>query len=136
MTIEDFDHHWLALRAYVVAFELSGAKTPSAERFAQQMADALRNQGDAHIHGVLIPTLGFFYTRAVHADSPEDEQFHVKFTTDHPLLAFKSLLLQGLASFQRPQSSWAPALHRYYEKTRPWIEKTPSKTKSIQRTVR
>lgn len=134
MAISDFEQPWLAPRAYVIAFELVPAKKPNADRFASQMATALRNQGGAHIHGVLIPNVGFFYTRAVNPDALEDEHFHVKYTTDHPLLAFKSLLLKGLSSFERPQPSWSAALHRYYEKERLWIEKTPTKAKVVDAT--
>lgn len=125
MAVDTFSDHWLALRAYVVAFEASGTVVNDADAFASRMADVLKQQGDAHIHGVLIPSHGFFYTRAVDSSATEDDRFHVVYTTDHPLLAFKSLLLQGLASFRRPESNWAPALHLYFEHEPQWREKIP-----------
>lgn len=129
MAVDTFSDHWLALRAYVIAFEASGTVVNDADAFASRMADVLKQQGDAHIHGVLFPSHGFFYTRAVDSSATEDDRFHVVYTTDHPLLAFKSLLLQGLASFRRPESSWAPALHLYFEHEPQWLEKIPGQTK-------
>lgn len=122
--VETRVEHWLAPRAYVVAFEASGNLDPGT--FAQRVAMALKRQGGAHIHGILVPSYGFFYTKAVNPQSTNpDDYFHVKYTTDHPLLAFKSLLLQGLASFQRAPQSWSPALDRYIRHRDQWKERTP-----------
>jgi hypothetical protein len=128
MTIDVVKEHWLAPRAYVVAFEAQGGIGADADRFAVSMADALKRQGNAHIHGILVPNHGFFYTRPVHPESAlEDDYFHVRYTTDRPLLAFRSVLAQGLASFQRAPSDWAPALDIYFEHAPPWAEQVPSK---------
>jgi hypothetical protein len=122
--VETRVEHWLAPRAYVVAFEAGGNAKPNT--FAKRLALALERQGDAHVHGILIPNYGFFYTRAVDVRSADaDDYFHVKYTTDHPLLAFKSILLQGLATFQRAPESWFPALDRYLQHQGQWREQSP-----------
>ncbi|SFB07653.1 DUF6602 domain-containing protein [Azotobacter beijerinckii] len=118
--------HWLAPRAYVVAFEASGRTNP--DKFANCLACALERQGNgnAHIHGILIPNYGFFYTRPVdERNANADDYFHVKYTTDHPLLAFKSILLKGLASFPRAPESWSPDIGRYLQHNGQWQERSP-----------
>jgi len=118
---------WLALRSYVVAFEATGATVKDANKFARRIAQVLKQQGDAHIHGVLIPNHGFFYTIPVDVNvASKDERFHVRYTTDHPLLAFKSTLLEGLATFQRPPDSWEPAIDLYFAHERQWQEQIPT----------
>lgn len=122
-------HHepWLSMRAYVVAFEAEGAVATNPDAFASRMAQVLKRQGDSHLHGVLIPDHGFFYTRPVNADAAqEDDFFHVRYTTDHPLLAFKSLLLQGLATFERPPAFWVPAVDLYFSHQQQWREQVPT----------
>lgn len=122
--VETRVEHWLAPRAYVVAFETSGNVDPGT--FAQRLAKSQSRLGGAHIHGILVPGYGFFYTRAVNpSGASPDDYFHVKYTTDHPLLAFKSMLLQGLASFPRAPQSWSPALDRYLQHRGQWKERTP-----------
>jgi hypothetical protein len=124
LTVESVAAHWLPVRAYVVAFEARGRMVPKV--FAQRLAQAMKRQGNAHIHGVLIPGFGFFYTRAVDpADADPDDCFHVKYTVDHPLLAFKSVLLQGLSSFQRAPEAWFPAIDRYLQHKGQWDEQSP-----------
>lgn len=118
---------WLSMRSYVVAFETSGDVANNVDAFASRMAQILRRQSNAHLHGVLVPEHGFFYTRPVNTNTAqEDDYFHVKYTTDHPLLAFKSLLLHGLATFMRPEPSWVPALDLYFSHKPQWHERTPS----------
>lgn len=122
--VETRVEHWLALRAYVVAFEATGNPDPGT--FAQRMATSLSRQGTAHVHGILVPSYGFFYTKAVNPQGANpDDYFHVRYTTDHPLLAFKSVLLQGLASFQRAPQSWSAALDRYLQHRGQWKERAP-----------
>jgi hypothetical protein len=126
IAIETRNEYWLAPRAYVVAFEVAGRIASDPDLFAKTMAVALERQRNAHIHGILIPNYGFFYTRPVDVQVAEyDDYYHVKYTTDHPLLAFKSVLLQGLASFQRPSPAWSAALDRYLEHKGQWREQTP-----------
>jgi hypothetical protein len=70
---------------------------------------------------------GFFYTRPVNpGDAEDDDYFHVRYTTDQPLLAFKSLLLQGLATFQWPPQSWVPAVDPYFSHQPQWHEQVPT----------
>lgn len=127
ITIETQQMSWLALRSYIVAFEPIGTVATDADSFASRMAQVLRQHREAHIHGVLVPNHGFFYTRPVNAATASDDAYHhVRYTTDHPLLAFKTVLLQGLATFQRPPSSWAPAIERYFEHEPQWRERAPS----------
>ena len=117
---------WLALRAYVVAFEAVGEIAKDPDKFAKRLATVLKRQGDAHLHGILVPNGGFYYTRPVDIRSANaDEYFHVKYTTDHPLLAFKSILLEGLATFQRPPVGWTAALDQYLKHAGQWVEQAP-----------
>jgi hypothetical protein len=122
--VETRVERWLAPRAYVIAFEAGGRANP--DTFAKRLALALARQGNAHVHGILIPSYGFFYTRPVDVRTANpDDYFRVKYTTDHPLLAFKSILLQGLASFQRAPESWFPAIERYLRHEGQWRELSP-----------
>ena len=128
IVIETRKEWWLALRSYIVAFEASGSVANDADAFAGRMAEVLKRQRDAHIHGVLLPNHGFFYTRPVDVSTAaDDDYFHVRYTTDHPLLAFKSVLLQGLVTFQRPPTEWAPALDIYFAHEAQWREQVPSR---------
>lgn len=122
-----FYAQWLSMRAYVIAFEAIGAIAADAGAFASRMAQVLKRQGNAHLHGVLIPEHGFFYTQPVNPNTADaDDYFHVRYTTDHPLLAFRSILLQGLATFKRPEESWVPAVDLYFSHTRQWQERLPA----------
>lgn len=124
ITIETHRVPWLAPRAYVVAFEPDGAIASDADELAARMAEVLKRNRAAHLHGVLIPRHGFFYTRPVDVRTALDDDYsHVLYTTDHPLLAFKTILLQGLATFQRPPEGWAPAIDQYLNHTGKWQEK-------------
>ena len=124
--IEKNSVHWLAPRAYVVAFEAIGTIAGSPDNFAKRLAEVLKRQENAHLHGILVPNLGFYYTRAVDEQSANaDDYYHVKYTTDHPLLAFKTILLEGLATFQRPPVEWYPAIDRYLKHKGQWKEKSP-----------
>jgi hypothetical protein len=118
---------WLSIRAYVVAFEAEGLVANNPDAFASRTAQVLKRQGDSHLHGVLVPDHAFLYTRPVNPDDAEDDDyFHVRYTTDQPLLAFKSLLLQGLATFQRPPQSWVPAVDLYFSHQPQWHEQKPT----------
>ena len=120
---------WLPMRAYVVAFEVSGSVAADPEAFASRMAQVLKNNREnAHLHGVLVPGHGFFYTIPSNpTTSAADDRFHVRYTTDRPLLAFKSVLLQGLSTFQRPEVDWIPAIDIYFAHNPLWHEKAPLK---------
>jgi hypothetical protein len=114
---------WLAPRAYVIAFEPDGVVAADADKLAARMAEVLRKNRKAHLHGVLIVGHGFYYTRPVNVRTASDEDYsHVLYTTDHPLLAFKTILLHGLATFQRAPEGWAPALDSYLGQQGQWRE--------------
>jgi hypothetical protein len=121
-----FHEPWLSLRAYVVAFEASGSIAENPDAFASRMAQVLKRQKDAHLHGVLIPGNGFFYTQPVDPSIAQpDDYYHIRYTTDHPLLAFKTVLLQGLATFRRPTDGRVPAIDLYFSHTPQWKEQVP-----------
>jgi hypothetical protein len=125
--IVEHEEPWLSMRAYVIAFEASGSIAGNPDAFASRMAQVLKKNGHAHLHGVLIPGHGFFYTRPVDANKANaDDFFHVRYTLDHPLLAFKSVLLEGLATFQRPEAYWTAAVDRYFLHAPLWHEKAPT----------
>lgn len=117
---------WLGLRSYVVAFEAKG-KLKSLPKLADETSQALKAAGNpAHLHGVLVPNLGFLRTRAVDAaKAVEADYFHVLSTSPHPLLAFKTMLLRDLATFDRPQLHWTPAFDVYMESVSDWATSMP-----------
>jgi hypothetical protein len=127
MSFESFTQPWLSVRGYVVAFEAQGTVANSPSAFASRMATQLKRAVDAHLHGVLVLGSAFYYTRAIDVNvaAPED-YFHVRYVTEHTLLAFKSLLLQGLASFDRPPEGWLPATDVYLPMPTDWKEAAPA----------
>lgn len=125
ITTQTIRTEWMAPRAYVVAFEAAGSVAKDADAFATRVAEVLKRNRQAHLHGVLIPGQGFYYTRAVDVRVASDDDYsHVLYTTDHPLLAFKTWLVQGLASFPRAPEDWTPALDVYLAHEGQWIEKS------------
>ena len=133
MTVQVFQMQWLALRGYVVAFEAVGNVASDVDAFATRMARVLRRE-NAHLHGVFVPNHGFFYTRPVDPrTAAEDDHAHVVYTAEHALLAFKTVLLQGLATFTRPAEDWSPALETYFGSVARWQEKTPVSSNSSTR---
>ncbi len=101
----------IAIRAYVFAFELEGARNISD--LAHSLMHHSRQIGGAHIHGVFVPCQGFVRTLAFQNSQTE-------YTTDHPLSAFKWGLLQGLASVKRIPLNWTPNIERYARVTSTW----------------
>lgn len=125
MSIKIHQMQWLALRGYVVAFEPIGSVASDVDALASRMAQVLKRES-GHLHGVFIPNHGFFYTRPVDPrTADEDDHAHVVYTAEHSLLAFKTVLLQGLATFTRPAEEWSPALETYFGSVTQWHEKTP-----------
>jgi hypothetical protein len=119
---------WMSLRSYIVAFEVAGAVAGQPAAFAGRMADLLKRKGPpAHIHGVFVPKHGLFYTRPVDVrEADPEDYFHVRYTTEHSLLAFKSLLLEGLATFPRPSQDWSIDLSGYLPHVADWQESSPT----------
>lgn len=125
VSVERQQINWLALRGYVVAFEPVGSVATNVDALASRMAEVLKRE-TAHLHGLLVPSHGFFYTRPVDPrTAAEDDHAHVVYTAEHALLAFKTVLLQGLATFARPPEDWSPALETYFGSVVQWQEKTP-----------
>jgi hypothetical protein len=118
---------WLSLRSYIVAFEVTGAVAGQPAAFARRMADLLHRKGPpAHLHGVFVPRHALFYTRPVDArEADPEDYFHVRYTTEHSLLAFKTLLLEGLATFPRPLEDWSIDLGGYLQHVSNWKETSP-----------
>ena len=117
---------WLPIRSYVVAFETVGNVAADMDTLACRVSEVLVREKRAHIHGLFIPHQGFLYTRPVNVRTAvEDDYFHVVYTAEHALLAFKTVLLQGLATFTRPPESWSPVLETYFGRAPQWHERTP-----------
>lgn len=126
MSSVSFTHPWQSVRGYVVAFESSGSVANDPRSFASRMAEVMQRQGDAHLHGVLVLGQAFYYTRAIDMTEAEpDDYFHVRYVTQHSLMAFKSLFLQGLVSFERPHEGWLSATDVYLPMPEHWNEVAP-----------
>lgn len=109
---------WENMRSFIVAFDAKG-RIASAQGLANRMQEALvKNGPDAHVHGILVPNMGFFRTRPVDAGG---ELHHVEYNTSEPLAAFRVELLSALARFPRCPESWVPAIDAYFER-KPWAK--------------
>jgi hypothetical protein len=112
--------HWdvPSIRSYVFAFESLDSVTKDLDKLAQRMADYMKRLGNpTHLHGLFIGGKGFLRTNPVDEETaPPEDWFHTENTTDHPLLTFKTSILQDLARFPRPEMNWAPAIEQYFPK--------------------
>ena len=118
---------WISVRSYVFAFEPLGNIANDLGALAQRIANISKRQGPpTHLHGVFIADHGYLYTRPVeaHRATPED-YYHVGFTRDHALLAFKTQLLQDLARYPRPPEQWSPAIEQYFQQEPTWTFRQP-----------
>jgi hypothetical protein len=124
---ELIEQSWLSLRSYVFAFESVGSIAGNIPALAKRLANQLKIVGTpAHLHGVYIADRGFIYTRPVNDSmDDEDDDFHVRFTEEHSLVAFKSSLVQALSTYPRPKSNWVPAFDKYYKCAVSWNEQAP-----------
>lgn len=115
----------LAIRGYVVAFELGGALAHDPTALAQRMADQSARLGrPTHLHGVFVPDFGFFTTRPVPV-ALRAEMWHVDFVrAKHGLSAFRNSLLSALSRYPRFPADWTPMLARYFESPT-WEHVTP-----------
>jgi hypothetical protein len=113
-----------AIRSYVFAFEASDSVTKDLGQLAQRIANYSKKLGDpVHLHGVFIAGHGFLYTVPVDVkNTPPEGFFHVRYTQDHPLLAFKTSILHALARFPRIPKEWAPAIEQYFQYQPKWEE--------------
>lgn len=104
-----------SVRSYVLAFSAQGAVAKNPRRFAQRMSNYLAQVDGAHLHGVFIVGNALCVTRPV--DSSLEPAYHVNYTTDHPLAAFKWNLLHDLGRYPRMPTNCVPAIDRYRPKT-------------------
>jgi len=112
--------NWLAVRAFVFAFEADGATAKDSQQLAQGMSNSAR-KFNAHIHGVLILDQAYLTTIPVNPVATNQEDYHqVSFTTQHPFTAFKLHLLKALGTFQRPVDYWIPAMETYFDLPTKW----------------
>lgn len=116
---------WLAIRSYIVAFEAKGTiKDPN--KMAKRLSSSLKANGKSHIHGLFLINQGFFYTRPIDPTrSGPEEACHIVYTTEHPLLAFKTVLYQGLSTFPRPGEGVTTPFDQYYSGGPEWSVQTP-----------
>lgn len=118
---------WMPIRSYVFAFEPSGNIAQNPELFAGRMHTFLKRTEAAHMHGVLVGGSSFYTTRGVNpAECQPEDFYHVEYTTDHLLSAFKWSLLHSLSRFPRYPQDWTPALDKYDEVTINWGEFPPT----------
>jgi hypothetical protein len=118
---------WLSLRSFIVAFEAEGLAANDLPTLAARLRSAqVRAGSPAHLHGVFIPEHGLLSTRAVNASIAEpSDYFHVRSVGDDALSHFRTLLLHSLATFQRPEQNWIPALDKYFSPVSQWHDEIP-----------
>jgi plasmid stability protein len=115
------EYDWMTIRSFVVSFDVTGSiKDPAV--FASRMAEVLAHfGGDTHLHGVLVLGNGFYRSRPV--DNPND-RYHVEYTSESPLGAFRDQLLMAMQRFPRFAAAASPALDQYYSSRR-WLSAAP-----------
>jgi hypothetical protein len=125
---------WTAVRSYVFAFEAEGSVVQNPDSFAQRMADVSARFGPpAHLHGVFVAGRGYYTTRPIDPRKAKSEEwYHVEYTTDQPLAAFKWSLIHSLARFPRFPEHWTPAVDKYHEDKATWKSCAPIDVKAIQ----
>jgi Domain of unknown function (DUF6602) len=118
---------WMSIRSYIFAFEPVGTVAKNIDQLALRMANYSKKLGSpAHLHGVFVANYGFLYTQPVDTQvANPDDYYHVAYTSDHPLLEFKSSLLQSLARFPRPPEGWSPAIEQYFQHKTMWAFQKP-----------
>jgi uncharacterized protein DUF6602 len=119
--------HWLSVRSFIIAFEAVGTVAGDLAALGKRLATVLKIAGPpAHVHGVFIPQHGLLSARPVNAmEAEEADYFHVRHTSDHPLLALKGLLLESLATFPRPYPGWSASFRKYFNHEHQWSEEVP-----------
>lgn len=121
---------WLSIRSYVFAFEAEGAVAKNSDLFAQRIADVSARFGPpVHLHGVFVAGHGYYITRPIEVRKagPKD-WYHIEYTTEQPLAAFKWSLIHGLARFKRFPEHWTPAVDTYHEDKTPWKSRVPQRS--------
>lgn len=119
-------HEWMRIRSYVFAFSIEGSIAGFPAKFAQRIANVSKKLGPpTHLHGIFIANYYYFATKAVDLDEQDhSELYHIQYTEEHTLMAFKTSLLRSLACFPRFDAAWTPAIHLYYDNPS-WFEVAP-----------
>lgn len=114
---------WTPIRSYVFAFEPSGNLAKNPDDFAIRMHEYLKRIKDVHMHGIFIGGSAYYSTIPVNPRSAKSEDwYHVKYSKDHLLAAFKWSILHSLSRFPRFAENWTPALDRYNDAKNKWNE--------------
>jgi hypothetical protein len=117
--------HDLGIRSYVFSFGPQGVVASDAAQFAQRMANVSKKLGDpTHMHGVLVPGVGYFSTTPVPPNAPSESKWHIRYVTEHALSAFKVGLLHDLSRFPRCGVNETPKLDDYLAQPA-WSKKAP-----------
>jgi len=119
--------NWMAIRSYVFALEAQGVVAQNPDLFAQRMADVSASFGEpVHLHGVFVAGHGYYRTRAIDANKTKPEDwYHINYTSDQALAAFKWDLIHSLARFPRYPEHWTPAVDRYRKDETQWKSCSP-----------
>lgn len=118
---------WMAIRSYVFAFEAQGAVAENPDLFAQRIADVSASLGEpVHLHGVFVAGHGYYRTQAIDVNKTKPEDwYHINYTSDQALAAFKWDLIHSLARFPRFPENWTPAVDRYRKDETQWKSCAP-----------
>lgn len=127
MSMERAKVSTLGLRSYLFAFDAEGTTANTPRMFAQRMADYSAKLGNpTHLHGVFVAGRAYYSTRPVDVrEASSSDYYHVRFTEQHKLSAFKFHLTQALATFGRIPEGWTPALDLYQHATADWESVSP-----------
>ena len=87
------------------------------------MHEYLKRTEDVTMHGVFIGGSAYYSTIAVNPKNAKPvDWYHVKYTKNHLLAAFKWRLLHSLSRFPRFPNDWTPALDKYNDAKNKWNE--------------
>lgn len=112
---------WTPIRSFVFAFDPkpSGNLAKDPHKFATRAHEYMKRKGPkkVHMHGVFVGGSGYYRTMAVNPETAKlEDWYHIKYTKDHLLAAFKWGLLHSLSRFPCFPNNWTPALDEYATK--------------------
>lgn len=119
-----FYQDWMLPRAYIFAFEPKGMVAADPKKLARRVSEYCKKLGSpTHLHGIFIAGHSFLCVRPINPKvaKPED-YYHVLFTTQSPLGAFKWSLSQALSRFPRAPQAWAADLEQYEKQEPKWTK--------------
>ena len=114
---------WTPIRSYVFTFEPSGKVAKDPQKFATRVHEYMKRIGPkkVHMHGIFVGGSAYYSTMAVNPKTAKPEDwYHIKYTRDHLLVAFKWGLLHSLSRFPRFPNEWTPALDEYNDQKSDW----------------